>query len=61
MLRRIVLFAGLVGIVGLTGCFSLNQDENSRQIDHYGKSFDEIRKMTNKYFMDYDQDDPFED
>lgn len=53
--------AGLVGAVSLTGCFSLNFDEDVRQINHYGKSFDEIRKLTNKYFFDYDQDNPFED
>lgn len=59
MIRRIVLMAGLFGAVGLTGCFSLNYDEDVRQINHYGKSADDIRKMTNKYFFDYDQDDPF--
>ena len=59
MIRRIALMAGLVGAVGLTGCFSLNYDEDVRQINHYGKSADSIRKLTNKYFFDYDQDDPF--
>ena len=61
MTRRIVLVAGLFSVVGLTGCFSLNYDEDVRQINHYGKSFDEIRKLTNKYFFDYDQDNPFEE
>ena len=62
MVRRIVLCAGLLGLVtALSGCFSLNYDEDVRQINHYGKSFDEMRKMTNKYFMDYDADNPFED
>jgi hypothetical protein len=61
MIRRIVLMAGFFGAVSLTGCFSLNYDEDVRQINHYGKSLDEIRKMTNKYFFDYDQDNPFED
>lgn len=61
MMRRIVLVAGLFGAVGLTGCFSLNYDEDVRQINHYGKSFDDIRKLTNKYFFDYDQDNPFEE
>ena len=51
--------AGLFGAVGLTGCFSLNYDEDVRQINHYGKSADDIRRMTNKYFFDYDQNDPF--
>jgi hypothetical protein len=62
MVRRTVLSLGLVAVaVGLSGCFSLNMDENVRQINHYGKSADELRKLTNKYFFDYDQDDPFED
>jgi len=61
MTRRIVLVAGLFAAVGLTGCFSLNYDEDVRQINHYGKSLDDIRKLTNKYFFDYDQDNPFED
>jgi hypothetical protein len=61
MTRRIVLVAGLFVMAGLTGCFSLNYDEDVRQINHYGKSFDDIRKLTNKYFFDYDQDNPFEE
>jgi hypothetical protein len=62
MVRRIVLSAGLLGVVtALGGCFSLNFDEDVRQINHYGKSLDEMRKMTNKYFWDYDQDNPFEE
>ena len=60
MIRRIVLMAGIFGAVSLTGCFSLNYDEDVRQINHYGKTIDEFRKMTNKYFFDYDQDNPFE-
>lgn len=61
MIRRIALMAGLFAVVSLTGCFSLNYDENVRQINHYGKTFDETRKLTNKYFFDYDQDNPFEE
>ena len=62
MVRRIVLCAGLLAlVVSAGGCFSLNYDEDVRQINHYGKSADCIRKMTNKYFFDYDQDNPFED
>jgi hypothetical protein len=61
MIRRIALLAGLAACVSVSGCFSLNYDEDVRQINHYGKSLDSIRKMTNKYFMDYDQDDPFTD
>ena len=62
MVRRFVLSLGLLGVVtGLSGCFSLNFDEDARMINHYGKSLDELRKLTNKYFFDYDQDDPFED
>ena len=60
MVRRLVLSAGLLSVVvALSGCFSLSWDEDVRQINHYGKSFDEVRKLTNKYFWDYDQDDPF--
>ncbi len=61
MMRRIALMAGLVGVVCLTGCFSLNYDEDVRQINHYGKSLDSMRKTANKLLFDYDQDNPFED
>ncbi len=61
MIRRIVLVAGLFGAVGLTGCFSLNYDEDVRQINHYGKDLDDLRKLTNKYIWNYDTDNPFEE
>ena len=62
MVRRIALSAGLLSVMAaLSGCFSLNFDEDVRQINHYGKSLDDLRKLTNKYFWDYDQDNPFEE
>jgi len=61
MMRRIALMLGLVGVVSVTGCFSLNYDEDVRQINHYGKSLDQMRKDTNKLLFNYDQDNPFDD
>ena len=61
MIRRIALMAGLFGVVSLTGCFSLNYDEDVRQIDHYGRTLDRMRKDANKLIFAYDQDNPFED
>ena len=61
MIRRASLLAGILGALSVSGCLSLNYDEDVRQINHYGKSLEELRKTTNKYFWDYDQDDPFAD
>jgi hypothetical protein len=62
MIRKFMLSAALLAAVGsLGGCFSLNMDENERMINHWGKSADEIRALTNKYFFDFDRDSPFED
>lgn len=60
MIRRIALMAGLAAVVSLTGCFSLNYDEDVRQINHYGHQADDLRKLTNKYFWNYDADNPFD-
>jgi hypothetical protein len=61
MIRRIALMVGLFGVVSLTGCFSLNYDEDVRQIDHYGRQFDSMRRDANKLLFAYDQDNPFQD
>ncbi len=63
MVRRFALVAGLL-VVGSTlgGCFSITDFEGDvRQINHYGKEIHKMRVMTNKYFMDYDVESPFED
>lgn len=63
MIRKGLLSLVLLGVVGsLGGCFTItNMDENERMINHWGKSFDEMRALTNKYFFDFDRDSPFED
>ena len=62
MIRKLVLSVALLGAAGsLPGCFSFNMEENDRMIDHWGKSIDEMRVLTNKYFFDFDRDSPFED
>lgn len=61
MVRRMVVSLAVLGALGLGGCMSLNFDENTRQINHYGKSLHDMRVLTNKYFFDYDEDNPFED
>jgi hypothetical protein len=62
MIRKIGLTAAfLAASAGLPGCFSLNMEENDRMISHWGRSLDEMRALTNKYFFDFDRDSPFED
>lgn len=61
MIRKFVLAAALLGAVGsLPGCFSFNMEENDRMINHWGNSIDEMRALTNKYFFDFDRDNPFD-
>ncbi len=63
MVRKVFTAAFLAAItVSVSGCFSLtNWDENIRMINHYGESANEWRDLTNKYFFDYDKNNPFED
>ncbi len=63
MIRKLFLSSLVAALAfSLSGCFSLtNWDENVRMINHYGKSADEWRDATNKYFFDYDKNDPFND
>ncbi len=61
MFRRTLFSLGLVSlVVGLGGCFTLDFDEDVRMINHYGGSIEDAHTMFNKYFMDYDRDNPFE-
>lgn len=62
MARRIVTCAALLGLASLLpGCFSLtNMDDNVAQINKYGDDAHEMRLMTNKYFFNYDHENPFE-
>jgi hypothetical protein len=60
MFRKFVISAGLLAFVSaLGGCFSLtNWDENTRMIDKWGSDADSVRALTNKYFFNFDRDDP---
>jgi len=61
MIRKCVLGAALLGAVAcLPGCFSFDMEENSRMINHWGDNIDEMRALTNKYFFDFDRDNPFD-
>ena len=62
MIRRIVMMAAVVACTGaLSACtFSLNYVENIRYINHLGRQFHDIRTLTNKYWFDYDDENPFD-
>jgi hypothetical protein len=61
MLRKIVTSAALLAVVAsLGGCFSLNWDENVSMINKWGKDAHDVRQLTNKYFFNYDANDPFD-
>ncbi len=60
MVRKLVVLAGLFAVsTSLSGCFSLNFDETVRMINTWGQDAHEMRVMTNKYFFNFDRDDPF--
>ncbi|MCE9637881.1 MAG: hypothetical protein K8T90_19445 [Planctomycetes bacterium] len=61
MIRKLVVSAGLLAVVGaLGGCFSLtNWDEDTRMINKWGSDMDSMRTLTNKYFFNYDANDPY--
>ena len=61
MIRKFVVSAGLLAVIGAVGgCFSLNQDENVRMINSWGRDAHDMRQLTNKYFFNYDANDPFQ-
>lgn len=61
MIRRVAISLGLLAAVsGLGGCFSLtNWDDDVRMINKWGSDLDDMRVLTNKYFFNYDANDPY--
>lgn len=61
MIRKLAMTAGLFAVVSaLGGCFSLsNWDENTRMVDKWCRDAGEVRTLTNKYFFNYDANDPY--
>ena len=61
MFRKIAMSAGLLAVVSaLGGCFSLtNYEDDTRMINKWGRDMDDIRVLTNKYFFNYDANDPY--
>ena len=61
MIRKLAVSVGLFAVVSaLGGCFSLtNWTEDTRMIDKWGSDFDDMRTLTNKYFFNYDANDPY--
>lgn len=61
MIRKIAMSAGLLVVVSaLGGCFSLtNWDEDTQMINKWGRDAHDMRTLTNKYFFNYDANDPY--
>ncbi len=61
--RRILMVVGLLmGAAFVGGCFSFGDyTKNIRQLNHYLDNIEDIRVLTNKHLMEYDEESPFED
>lgn len=61
MIRKATLTAGLLAVVGsLGGCFSVTDwDENARMANKWKDDANDMRMLTNKYFFNYDAEDPY--
>ena len=60
MLRKLAVLVLLGGIsIGLGGCFTINSEHNARIIRTWYNDLEEMHKTTDKYFWNYDEDDPF--
>ena len=62
MLRKLAVLVLLGAVsVGLGGCFTMDADHNARMIRSWHNDVKDLHKLTDKYFWNYDADDPFED
>jgi len=58
----LALIHGLVllgGSVSLGGCMTLDYEHDVAVINTYGRHISDLHQLTEKYFFNYDADDPF--
>lgn len=54
-----LVLAMLLGSAALGGCMTLDFDHDVAVINTYGRHISDLHKLTEKYFFNYDADDPF--
>ena len=55
------VFALLLGAVSFAGCMTLDYEHDVSVINKYGRDIYDLHTLTEKYFFNYDHDDPFLD
>jgi len=62
MLRKLVIVAVLsMVMVGLGGCFTIDTDHGASHFRSWYKDLKDLHVLTDKYFWNYDANDPFEE
>ncbi len=61
MRKKIILLLLLLALfIGFTGCFSfVDWTHNARHIQAWGNDLRALHKSIDRFFLDYDWDDPF--
>ena len=62
MLRKLVVAAVLaMAVVGIGGCFTMDSDHNASLFRSWYQDIKDMHVLTDKYFWNYDANDPFEE